>query len=196
MTERVFGAKALEEYKWLLTRYPTKQAALLPALRLAEQEFGALGEPELKCVADLMQIPPARVYGVFTFYTHFRRAGTGKHHLQVCSTLSCALRGADALCDHLRKKLDIDVGETTEDGLFTLSKVECLASCDTAPVIQIDDDYHENLSIAEVDRIIARLRADARGAAAGVPASAPVSASPPTPPPAPRPPNKPGRNGR
>ncbi len=153
-----FSKKALERYQWLLTRYPRKEAALLPILRLAEEEFGSLGAEELRCVAELMGLSPAKVYGVFTFYTHYRRKGTGKHHLQVCSTLSCALRGCRELVQHLSEQLGIGVGETTDDGLFTLSKVECLASCDTAPVIQVNDEYFENLTLEKVDALLDRLR--------------------------------------
>lgn len=162
MTSLTFSAEGRQRYEWLLTRYPVKEAALLPTLRIAEQEFGSLGEAELRYVADLMGLPPARVYGVFTFYTHFRRKGTGRYHLQVCSTLSCALRGSEELVDHLRRNLDIDVGETTEDGLFTLTKVECLASCDTAPMLQLNDDYHEGLTLDDVDRLLAACREEAR----------------------------------
>lgn len=161
MTQLAFSDQTMKTYEWLLTRYPEKQAALLPALRLAEVEFGELGVPEMKYVADLMGISPARVFGVVTFYTHFRRAGTGTYHIQVCSTLSCALRGAQEVVDHISGKLGIDVGETTEDGLFTLSKVECLGSCDTAPMFQLNDDYHENLTLEAVDRIIEECRARA-----------------------------------
>ncbi len=161
MAKLEFSDKGLARYRWLLTRYPKRDAALLPALRIAEEEFGALGFAELRYVADLMELPPARVLGVFSFYTQYRRAGTGRHHLQICSTLSCALRGSDALCDQICERLGIQVGETTEDGLFTLSKVECLGSCDTAPVIQVDDDYRENLSPEKVDRLLDELRAGA-----------------------------------
>lgn len=102
------------------------------------------------------------MYGVFTFYTHFRRQGTGKYHVQICATLSCALRGEKQIREHLQQQLGIQVGETTDDGLFSLSKVECLGSCDTAPMLQCNDDYHENLTCAAVDALLARLRADAR----------------------------------
>ncbi len=166
MSQPTFSAETLKEYEWTLTRYPTKEAALLPVLRLAEREFENLGPAELKYVADLMDFSPARVYGVFSFYTHFRRQGTGTYHLQVCHTLSCALRGASDLLAHLEKKLGITVGETTEDGLFTLSKVECLASCDTAPMLQMNDHYYENLDSATVDQILDQLRAEANGGAA------------------------------
>jgi NADH-quinone oxidoreductase subunit E len=166
MSDLKFSEKGMQHYEWLLTWYPDKQAALLPTLRIAEEEFGNLGVPEMKYVADLMGISPARVFGVVTFYTHFRRAGTGTYHIQVCSTLSCALRGSQEVCDHVAKRLGIEVGETTEDGLFTLSKVECLGSCDTAPMFQLNDDYHENLTLQDVDGIIEECRQEAaRGGA-------------------------------
>ncbi|MFN0057345.1 MAG: NADH-quinone oxidoreductase subunit NuoE [Planctomycetota bacterium] len=162
MSTLKFSTSGMKQYEWLLTRYPTKEAALLPTLRIAETEFGNLGPDQLRYVAELMGIPPARVYGVFTFYTHFRRQGTGKYHVQICATLSCALRGEKQIREHLQQQLGIQVGETTDDGLFSLSKVECLGSCDTAPMLQCNDDYHENLTCAAVDALLARLRADAR----------------------------------
>ena len=162
-----FSQEASDHYKWLLTRYPHKEAALLPTIRLAEEEFGNLGPPELKYVADLLGIPPARVYGVFTFYTHYRRQGTGKYHLQVCSTLSCALRGSQEVVRRITERLGIQVGETTEDGLFTLSKVECLASCDTAPMLQMNEDYQENLTLEGLDALIDGLRQEAGASGSG-----------------------------
>jgi NADH-quinone oxidoreductase subunit E len=156
-----FSDEAMKKYEWLLTRYPTRKAALLPTLRIAESEFGELGVPQMKYVADLMEIPPATVFGVVTFYTHYRRAGVGKYHLQVCSTLSCALRGSGDVVSRLTERLGIEVGETSDCGLFTVSKVECLGSCDTAPVIQCNDDYHEGLSLEEVDSLIEQLRQEA-----------------------------------
>ena len=162
MTETLaFSDEAMKKYEWLLTRYPTRKAALLPTLRIAESEFGELGVPQMKYVADLMEIPPATVFGVVTFYTHYRRAGVGKYHLQVCSTLSCALRGSGDVVSRLTERLGIEVGETSDCGLFTVSKVECLGSCDTAPVIQCNDDYHEGLSLEEVDSLIEQLRQEA-----------------------------------
>ncbi len=162
MAELKFSKKGMERYEWLLTRYRVKDAALLPTLRIAEEEFGSLGTDELRYVADLMELSPGKVFGVFTFYTHFRRSGTGCFHIQVCSTLSCALRGSEDVFDHIAEKLDIRAGETTEDGLFTLSKVECLASCDTAPMLQLNETYHEGLSLEDVDRILEDCRAQAK----------------------------------
>ncbi len=158
-----FSSETMKQYEWLLTRYPTRRAALLPTLRLAESDFGELGVPEMRYVADLMEIPPAFVFGVVTFYTHYRRAGTGKFHIQVCSTLSCALRGSEDVVSRITERLGIHPGETTPCGHFTLSKVECLGSCDTAPMLQCNDDYHEDLSLEDVDQLIEQLRAEAEG---------------------------------
>lgn len=146
--------RAKKRFEWLLTRYPTREAVMLPALRLVEEEFGEVTEEGMALVADLLQVPPARVLGVFTFYTHYRRPGTGRHLVQVCATLPCALRGCEALYDHVAGKLGVSKDETTADGRFTLKKVECLGSCGTAPVIQINDDYHENLTPERIDAIL------------------------------------------
>ena len=156
--ERVeFSAEAKEKIRWLFTRYPDRQAALLPTIRVAEREFGGIGPSEIECIAREIGVSPAYVYGVFTFYSHYRRKGDGKYVLQVCATLPCALRGCRDVVHHLEEKLGVKPGETTPDGRFTLKKVECLASCDTAPVVQINDDYHENLTLEGLDRILASL---------------------------------------
>jgi NADH-quinone oxidoreductase subunit E len=143
-----------KRYEWLLTRYPNKRACLLPVLRLVEDQEGEINNDGMMLAAELCEVSPAHVLGVVTFYTHYRRAGTGKYCVQVCATLPCSLRGAGAVYDHLSGKLGISSGQTTADGMFTLRKVECLASCGTAPCVQINDDYHENLSLEDVDRII------------------------------------------
>lgn len=154
---REFSPEARRRIEWLYTRYPEREAALLPLLRLAEQEFGNIDGPAVACVAREIGLSASYVYGVLTFYTHYRREGDGKYLLQVCSTLPCALRGCRDVVHHLEKKLGIAPGETTADGRFTLKKVECLGSCDTAPVVQINEDYHESLSLEALDRIIESL---------------------------------------
>jgi len=153
-----FSPQAKKRIDWLYTRYPVKEAALLPVLRVAEEEFGEINHAAILCVAKEMGLSPGYVYGVFTFYTHYRREGDGKYVLQVCSTLPCALRGCREVVSHLEKRLGIEPGQTTADGRFTLKKVECLASCDTAPVVQINDDYHENLTLEKLDQILDSLR--------------------------------------
>jgi len=154
---REFSDAGKKHVAWLLTRYPDPQAALLPVLRLAEEEFTNIDSPAVLLVARTLDLSPGYVWGVLTFYTHYRREGDGKYLLQVCSTLSCALRGCRDISHHLEKKLGIEVGETTSDGRFTLKKVECLGSCGTAPVVQVNDEYHENLSIEKLDRLLASL---------------------------------------
>lgn len=157
---REFSPEALKRVEWLYSRYPVREAALLPILRLAEEEFGVIDRGAVTCVARTLGISPGYVYGVLTFYTHYRREGDGKHVLQVCSTLSCALRGCREIVRHLEQRLGIKTGETTPDGRFSLKKVECLGSCDTAPVVQINDDYHENLTVEKLDAILEGLKRD------------------------------------
>ena len=123
-------------------------------LRLAEEEFGKIDRGAVMCVAKTMGISPGFVHGVLSLYTHYRREPDGTHVLQVCSTLSCALRGCRDIVHHLEEKLGIQAGETTADGRFTLKKVECLGSCDTAPVVQINADYHESLTVEKLDTIL------------------------------------------
>jgi NADH-quinone oxidoreductase E subunit len=142
----------------LIQKYPKKQAALLPALRLAEEQAGCVDFDAMEHVAEILEVSPAKVLGVFTFYTHYRRPGTGKHLVQVCATLPCALRGAEAVFDKLSEELGIGQDETTKDGMFTLKKVECLASCGSAVCVQVNDDYHENLTAEKVPDLVRKLK--------------------------------------
>jgi NADH-quinone oxidoreductase subunit E len=105
-------------------------------------------------VGARLGVSAAHVHGCVTFYTMYKQKPSGKYHIQVCTTLSCMLRGCDDLLDHLRKRLQIDVGQTTPDGRFSLVRVECLGSCGTAPMFQLNDDYHENLTAESVDRLL------------------------------------------
>lgn len=152
-----FSEATLAKYRDLLTRYPQRQAALLPTLWLAQQEFGWLSEEALAYVADLMELPAARVAGVASFYTMYYKQPVGKYHLQVCRTLSCALRGSNDITGCIEKHLGIKVGETTADGKFTLSEVECLASCGTAPMLQLNEDYVENLTVESTIELLEKL---------------------------------------
>ncbi|HUO05138.1 MAG TPA: NAD(P)H-dependent oxidoreductase subunit E [Candidatus Binataceae bacterium] len=142
-----FSESALKAYQALLPRYPTRQAALLPTLWIAQHEFGWLSDEAQDYVARLMELPPAHVRAVVSFYTMFHRKPVGKYLLDVCTNLSCRLRGADKIVDCIRTKLKIDLGETTADGKFTLASVECLASCGTAPMLQLNQhQFYENLT--------------------------------------------------
>lgn len=147
-----------EKIKQLKTRYPRPKSALLPALHLAQRAHdGWLSDDLMIEVAEEMGLPPAEVRSVASFYTMFNRRPVGKHLVQVCTNISCSLLGAEHIVEHLKRVLGIEVGQTTEDGLFTLLEVECLGSCGTAPMMQIDDSYYENLTVGRVDEILAEL---------------------------------------
>jgi NADH-quinone oxidoreductase E subunit len=153
-----FSAAALEKFRDIVARYPRKEAAMLPVLYLAQREFGHLGPEAIDYVARLMGQTPARVHGVVSFYTMFNMKPIGRHHIQICRTLSCALGGAEKITAFIKQQLGIEPGQTTPDGRFTLSEVECLASCGTAPMMQINDDYYESLTEEKVDEILHSLK--------------------------------------
>jgi len=153
-----FSQETLKQFDEIVSRYPEQKSAVLPVLHMAQKEFGHLSQEAIEYVAKLMDIPAVRLYGIVTFYTMFNMKPVGRHHLQVCRTLPCALLGSERITNYLKKKLGINLGETTPDGKFTLSEVECLASCDTAPVMQINDDYCENLSEEKIDKVIENLK--------------------------------------
>jgi NADH-quinone oxidoreductase subunit E len=152
-----FSEGGKREFARLLTRYPDKEAVILPALHLAQKELGYVSDEAIVHIAQLLSTSPARIEGVATFYTMFNRAPVGKYHVQICRNISCSLMGAEHLIEHVSRKLGIPPGGTTADGKFTLTKVECLGSCGTAPVMQVNDDYHENLTEASVDAILDKL---------------------------------------
>ncbi len=152
-----FSPEAKKEFEAILTRYPEKRAALLPTLHLAQREFGWISTDVMKYISELLGIPVQEVYDTASFYTMFKLEPTGKYLIQVCSTLSCYLRGSKEIVGHLKQKYGIDVGETTKDGKFTLWKVECLGSCGTAPVVQINDDYYEDMTIEKLDQVLDNL---------------------------------------
>lgn len=138
----------------LIRRYPQRRSALIPALHAAQDEIGYLS-PEAICdVAAIFEISSNEVYEVASFYTMFYKKPVGKYVLQVCTNISCLLRSCEAIMCHLEKRLGIKPGETTADRRFTLMEVECLASCGTAPVVQINQDYHENLTPERLDQIL------------------------------------------
>ena len=141
----------------ILSRYPTKMAATLPLLHLCQEQNGYVGDEVIEFVSKRLDLSPAHVKGVVTFYTLYNQHPVGKHQVWVCRTLPCALRGAYDVIEHCEKRLGVKCGETTPDGKVTLRTAECLASCGTAPMMQVDREYHENLTPAEVDKILDRL---------------------------------------
>ena len=156
-TPVAFSPAAKSKFDEIEARYPTKRAAIMPTLWLAQEEFGWLSNAVLEYVAGLLELSPAFTASVASFYTMYYKQPVGKHHVQVCTNLSCALVGSDAIVDCLRQRLGIEVGETTADGRFTLNVVECLASCGTAPMMQINDDFWEQLTPKRTLEIIDRL---------------------------------------
>ena len=153
-----FSDAVLVEYRAILARYPERRAALLPTLWLAQREFGWLSLPVLEYVAELMELPLAWVTATASFYTMYWKQAPGRWHLQVCRNLPCALRGADDVRAAVEQRLGIRHGEKTTDGRFSLEEVECLASCDTAPVLQVNNaEYHENLTVERALALIERL---------------------------------------
>ena len=141
----------------ILERYPTRMAATLPLLHLCQEQEGYVSDEVVDYVSKRLDLSPAHVKGVVTFYTLFNQEKPGKHQVWVCRTLPCALRGAYDVIEHCEKRLGIKCGETTPDGKVTLRSAECLASCGTAPMMQVDKDYHENLTRERVDAILRRL---------------------------------------
>ena len=152
--KEIFTFVSTEKVKKILSQYPDKQSATLPLLHLAQLENGYISGAVINTVAVLVDCHAAVVMDCVSFYTMLYTKPQGRHIIQVCQTLSCSLNGADALVDHVTDKYGIKPGETTEDGRFTLMKVECLGSCGTAPVVQINKEYHEGLSQKLIDELL------------------------------------------
>ncbi len=157
MADIKFNEANQKKFEQLLKRYPQKRAAMLPTLWLAQEQYGWLSPEVMTYVGGLLEVPPSKVYEVATFYTMFHLQPVGKYHFQVCRTLSCQLRGAEGITAQLKKRFGIGIGQTSEDGRFTLTEVECLGSCGTAPMLQLNDDYHEDLTEAKLDQLIESL---------------------------------------
>jgi NADH-quinone oxidoreductase subunit E len=149
------------ELRDIVSRYPNKMAACIPVLHLCQDANGGwVSEDVIAFVAAKLELGAAHVKGVVTFYSLFNESPPGKHQVWVCRTLSCALRGGADILHHCEKRLGVHVGETTKDGKITLRTAECLAACGTAPVMQVDKAYHENLSVDSLDRILDGLLAE------------------------------------
>jgi NADH-quinone oxidoreductase E subunit len=150
--------KYKDQVKELLSRYPVKRSALLPLLYIAQQEEGYVSESAMKEIGKILGLTPPQVYETVTFYTMFQLKPIGKFHLQVCRSLMCALVGSDDLVGWIHRRLGISPGQTTNDKMFTLSVVECLGSCGTGPMMQVNDDYYEQLNEEKVGRIFDDLK--------------------------------------
>jgi NADH-quinone oxidoreductase subunit E len=149
-----FDEKRERLFEDIRRKYPEPAAALLPALRLVEEQEGSVSAEAVGYVAERLGITKAFALGVFSFYTHYRRPSEGRHVISVCRTLPCALRGSARLVEHLERRLKIGVGGTTPDGKFTLKETECLGACGGAPAAEIDGRCFENLSPEKLDMIL------------------------------------------
>lgn len=154
----LISASAREEIDRWLTKYPPdrKRSAVLISLRLVQQQNGGwLTVPLMDAVAEYLDLPKIAVYEVASFYSMFETKPVGKHKIAVCNSISCMLNGSEKIIEHIEQRLDIKVGETTADKLFTLKEAECLAACVCAPVLQLDDrQYYENLTLKQVDQLL------------------------------------------
>lgn len=147
---------AQERIRLAALRYQDRRAALLPALRIAQEEFGHLSEDAMRSVAAALGIPEPDVYGTATFYSLLRRRPSGMHVISVCHNLPCTLMGAEPLIDHLREKLGVGEGEVTADGRFSYQRIECIGRCDGAPAMLVDEDYHGDLTPEKINGILER----------------------------------------
>lgn len=152
-----FSENNIRKLEEIISHYPKKQAALMPALWLAQEQFGWISIELMKYIGDLLEVPYEHVYGVVQFYTMYNSKPVGKYHVQVCTNVSCMIRGGNAVLEYISKKLNIKPGETTPDSKFTLSEVECLGSCGTAPMMQVNDYYEEDLNNQKIDKILDNL---------------------------------------
>ena len=155
----ILSEESIKKIKDKASRYPHRKSAILPALTVAYRQVGHLNDDLYREISKIINIPHVEIAEAATFYTLFPKKPVGKYLIQVCHNISCALMGADSLVGYLEEKLGISKGETTEDGLFTLISVECLGSCATAPMMQVNQDFYENLNREKVDTIIEELKA-------------------------------------
>lgn len=158
MTVKALPAESKAYIQKELKRYETRESALIPALFEAQKVFGTITPEVIDVLAMEMDIPQSRISEVANFYTMFNKTPVGKYHIQVCTNISCAMLGARETMDVFCKKIGVKPGEVSRDGRFTVSGVECLGSCGTAPMAQINDDYHENLTNDKIDKLLEQMK--------------------------------------
>jgi NADH-quinone oxidoreductase subunit E len=172
----------IEEIKALPANYPQPRSAVMPALDLAQEELGHLTPEAMSEVAVALQLDPGYVEGVATFYTLFHLEPVGKHHFYVCTNLSCTLRGAEEIVEHLRGAIEVkEAGEVSADGLFSYEEVECMGACEYAPMCRVDHRYHYDLTAEKVDALVAERKSPSSAVPGTRPHPAPQAA--PTSPP-------------
>jgi len=159
---KAFSSEAVAEIQAIMAQYPDKMAATLPALYIAQREFGFVSLAAMRAVADVIGIPEAHVFGVATFYTMYQKAPVGKFHFQVCTNISCALRGAAQLLEKVCERTGVTPGQgPSPDGLWSVEEVECLAGCGVAPCIQVNQNVYDEL--VDEDKLVEVMEACKRG---------------------------------
>ncbi|HEX4943791.1 MAG TPA: NADH-quinone oxidoreductase subunit NuoE [Usitatibacteraceae bacterium] len=150
----------IPEFEKMKERYPAgfEASLVLPCLQRIQVDRGFVAEEDIVALVDYLKVPRIQVEEVLSYYTMLRRKPIGRWHLQACRNIACSMRGAEGILGHLSSRLGIQPGQTTPDGRFTLTAVECLGSCGTAPVVMVNEAYHENMSAEKLDRLIEELR--------------------------------------
>lgn len=158
MQEIIFNEEELKQVEHHKSKYPDPKSAIMPVLWMAQKKFGWLSKEVMEYVGELMNLPYSHVYGVATFYTMYFKKPMGKHHVQVCTNVSCMLRKGSEIFEHVSNKLNIKHNESTEDLNFSLEEVECMGACGGAPMIAINEDFYENVDINKVDELLNSLK--------------------------------------
>ncbi|MDD8016893.1 MAG: NAD(P)H-dependent oxidoreductase subunit E [Bacteroidota bacterium] len=148
----------LKKVEALYKKYPNKKAALLPVLWIAQEQEGWISEEMMRYIGDLLEVPHAHVLGVVTFYTMYKSKPHGKYHIEVCTNVSCMLRGSDKIRDVVEKHCGAKFGETSADKKFSVSEVECMGACGGAPMIAIGEEYYENLTAEKTEQLLSSLK--------------------------------------
>ena len=150
----------IPEFERMKQRYPAgfESSLVLPCVRRVQEARGHVADEDIAAIAAYLRVPRIQIEEVLSYYTQFRSEAVGKLRVEVCRNVSCSMRGAERMIDHLSRRLGVKPGETTADGRFTLSTVECLGSCGTAPVVMVNDTYHENMSAEKIDALLEGLK--------------------------------------
>ncbi len=162
ISNHLFNSEELKTVEKHISKYPTKMSAIMPVLWMVQEKEGWISTDNMKYVGQLLELPYEHVLGVATFYTMYFKKPVGKFHLQICTNVSCMLCGGTELFKYVSDKLGIKNKEVTSDGVFSIEEVECLGSCGTAPMLQVNNkEYYENLTLPQVDELISKFRSEA-----------------------------------
>jgi len=162
ISNHLFNSEELKTVEKHIAKYPTKMSAIMPVLWMVQEKEGWISIDSMKYVGQLLELPYEHVLGVATFYTMYFKKPVGKYHLQICTNVSCMLCGGTELFKYVSDKLGIKNKEITSDGIFSIEEVECLGSCGTAPMLQVNNkEYYENLTLPQVDELISKFRSEA-----------------------------------